>query len=160
MTTLSVDIPVLAVRRFLENDDLKSSIGDTLRALPQRALEETVESDLIAMAAFYDLVKISLAKADAQSSNPWVTSSKIAARKRPDLFPVRDNVVCKFLGIDRLGDRVKDWVVFRELMRDETIRAELERAVAEAKDLNTDGRAVFDMEPLRLLDVVLWTAAR
>lgn len=160
VTTLAVDIPVLAVRRFLEDDNLKSSIGTALNALPQHALEETTESDFSAMADFYDLVKASLAKAESLSSNPWVTSSKVVARKRPDLFPVRDNVVCKYLGIDRLGDRAKDWVVFRELMRDEAVRSELDGVVVKVNELNVENRSVLDKEPLRLLDVVLWTAAR
>lgn len=160
VTTLSVDIPVLAIRRFLEDDNFKSSIAAALKALPAHALDETSGSDFSAMADFYDLVKASLAKAESMSSNPWVTSSKVVARKRPDLFPVRDNVVCKYLGIDRLGDRAKDWVVFRELMRDEAVRSELDGVKAKVNELNVENRSVLDKEPLRLLDVILWTAAR
>lgn len=160
VTTLAIDIRVLAIRRFLEDDNLMSSIEATLKALPKHALEETTEADFAAMAVFYDLVKASLARAGSRSSNSWVTSSKTTARKRPDLFPVRDNDVCKFLRIDRLGDRAKDWVVFRELMRDEAIRSELDGVIAKVNELNVESRSVLDKEPLRLLDVVLWTAAR
>ena len=95
------------------------------------------------------------------SSNPWVTSSKVVARKRPDLFPVRDNVVCKYLGIDRLGDRAKDsGPSFAQLMRDEAVRSELDGVKAKVNELNVENRSVLDKEPLRLLDVILWTAAR
>lgn len=110
------------------------------------------------MERFYDLVKSLLAKADTKSSNPWVTASKIVARKRPKLYPVRDRVVCDFLGISRLNDRAKDWVVFRELMRDEEIRAALSASMSKAEALKDERVVRFDVEPLRQLDVVLWTA--
>lgn len=158
VTTLSVDIPVLAVRRILENEAIQNELREKLESLPGCKLENTVERDLPAMEAFYDLVKSLLVKADTKSSNAWVTASKITARKRPALFPVRDNVVCKLLGINRLGDRAKDWVVFRELMRDEEIRAVLSSTVSKAEAVKDERVVRFDVEPLRQLDVALWTA--
>ena len=158
VTTLSVDIPVLAVRRILEDGAIQNELRERLKSLPSCSLENTVERDFLAMEAFYDLVKSLLVKADTKSSNAWVTASKITARKRPDLFPVRDNVVCKLLGINRLGDRAKDWVVFRELMRDEEVRAALSATMSKAEALKDERVVRFDVEPLRQLDVVLWTA--
>ncbi|WCE38830.1 DUF6308 family protein [Brevibacterium sp. BDJS002] len=159
VTTLSVDIPVLAVRRILEDNAIQSKIHGALEALAACALEDTVAQSFPSMEAFYDLVKSLLAKADTKSSNPWVTASKIAARKRPDLFPVRDRVVCKLLGIHRHGDRAKDWVVYRELMRDEEVRSALSAAVAKAEAVEDQREVNFDLEPLRQLDVALWSAA-
>lgn len=158
VTTLSVDIPVLAVRRILEDEVVQNELRDALKSLPSCSLEDTVEHDFRAMGAFYDLVKLLLVKADTKSSNAWVTASKIAARKRPDLFPVRDNVVCKLLGINRLGDRARDWVVFRELMRDEDVRSALNATVSNAKAVEDERAVRFDLQPLRQLDVALWTA--
>lgn len=158
VTTLSVNIPVLAVRRILEDEAIQNELREKLESLPSCTLENTVEQDFPAMEEFYDLVKSLLVKADTKSSNAWVTASKITARKRPALFPVRDNVVCKLLGINRLGDRAKDWVVFRELMRDEEIRAVLSSTVSKAEAVKDERAARFDVEPLRQLDVALWTA--
>ncbi|MCD1286011.1 MULTISPECIES: DUF6308 family protein [unclassified Brevibacterium] len=159
VTTLSVDIPVLAIRRVLESKETQDELRDALESLPNCSLEETNEQDFPSMERFYDLVKSLLAKADTKSSNPWVTASKIVARKRPNLFPVRDRVVCDFLGISRLNDRAKDWVVFRELMRDEDIRTVLGAKVAEAEEMKDELSVSFDSEPLRQLDVALWMAA-
>lgn len=158
VTTLSVDIPVLAVRRILEDEATQNELRVALESLPSCSLEDTVEHDFSAMEVFYDLVKSLLARADSKSSNAWVTTSKITARKRAGLFPVRDNVVCKLLGIDRLGDRAKDWVVFRELMRDSEVRSALSATVSKAEAVKDERVVSFDVEPLRQLDVALWTA--
>lgn len=158
VTTLSVGIPVLAVRRLLEDQTVQNEVRDALQSLPDCSLENTDEQDFVSMGNFYDLVKSLLVKADTRSSNPWVTASKIAARKRPNLFPVRDNVVCKMLGINRLGDRAKDWVIFRELMRDDEVRSALSDAVAKAKAISDERVVNFDSEPLRQLDVALWSS--
>lgn len=160
VTTLSVEIPVLAIRRVLEANDIQDKLRVALESLPGRSLEETNEQDFPSMEKFYDLIKSLLVKADTKRSNPWVTASKIVARKRPDLFPVRDSVVCKFLGISRLGDRAKDWLVFRELMRDEEIRTALSAAVYKADTAKDERKVCFDSEPMRQLDVALWTAAK
>lgn len=159
VTTLSVDIPVIAVRRLLEDEELRSSIRTAMQALPACSLEETQEEDFAAMANFYDLIKGTLAKANSSSSNPWVTASKLSARKRPDLFPVRDRVVCKYLEIEKQGDRAKDWVVFRALMKHGRIREELERVTVCASSRRADEDVVIDTDPLRILDAVLWMHA-
>lgn len=64
------------------------------------------------------------------------------------------------LGYILIPYRAKDWVVFRELMRDEAVRSELDSVKAKVTELNVENRSVLDQEPLRLLDVILWTAAR
>ena len=65
---------------------------------------------LLAMADMYQALKSALSPPDVKNPNPWVTASKLCARKRPDLFPVRDNVVCTYLGlIDPKGNYQVDW---------------------------------------------------
>ena len=158
-TTLSVDIPPLAVRRFLTDKDLKENFAHLLSKLPQTGLEEVTEAGFVAMCDFYDPVKDSLAQAGTKSSNPWVTASKITARKRPDLFPVRDNVVCDFLGISSLRDRALDWRVFQSLIRQDDINDHLEQVPAKAETSREGASLLFDKENLRLLDAALWRFA-
>ena len=80
--------------------------------------------------------------------------------QRPDLFPVRDNVVCKHLGlIEPRGNYEVDWQVFRHVIQDNPIRRRLDEIVDEAA-----GRPGVDIghpnRRLRHLDVVLWMHAR
>lgn len=157
--TLSVTVPPRAIRRFLEDEQLAKDLSRRLSSLPQVKLEETSEQDFAPMCNFYDLVKSSLARAGTKTSNPWVTASKIAARKRPDLFPVRDRVVCEFLGIQKLGDRAADWWVFRELMNDDSIVEELAKLPELVRNAAPDIELVMEPEPLRLLDAALWRFA-
>lgn len=159
-TTLSVRIPPRAVRRFLEDRETTSQLSEALAELPSCGLEEVTAEDFDAMCSFYDLVKASLAQAGVRSSNPWVTASKITARKRPDLFPVRDGVVCGFLGIERLQDRAKDWMVFRNLLRDDEVIANLNELPDLTQREHEGVPLPLDSEQLRLLDAVLWRHAR
>ncbi|MBN1093438.1 hypothetical protein JKP75_13220 [Blastococcus sp. TML/M2B] len=94
--------------------------------------------------------------------NPWVTSAKLCARKRPRLFPVRDRVVCEGLGlygtpIRRYGTRRVDWQVIAFLMRDEAIGR---RLVKLTEQVRTSHGVRCDDVPLRVLDVALWTWLR
>jgi hypothetical protein len=49
------------------------------------------------MEAVYSPVKQALGNPEVKRTNPWVTASKLCARKRPHLFPVREKVVCTLL---------------------------------------------------------------
>lgn len=157
--TLSVTIPPRAVRRILEDAETQRELSRLLSALPPVKLESTTAADFASMCEFYDLVKASLARADTASSNPWVTASKITARKRPDLYPVRDRVVCKYLGIQNLNDREKDWYVFRELLRDQEIQGLLSDLPDLARKARKGVALHIETEPLRLLDAALWRFA-
>ncbi|GAA1119748.1 DUF6308 family protein [Nesterenkonia jeotgali] len=157
--TLSVTIPPRAVRRILEDEDTKRELSRLMSALPPVKLESTTVADFAPMCEFYDLVKSSLAQAGTASSNPWVTASKITARKRPDLYPVRDSVVCKYLGIQHLNDRARDWYVFRELLRDEEIQGRLSELPDRAREAHRGIDLTIEAEPLRLLDAALWRFA-
>ncbi|MBC9820523.1 DUF6308 family protein [Terrabacter sp. MAHUQ-38] len=83
-------------------------------------------------------------------------ASKFCARKRPDLFPVRDRVVCRLLGIERSGNARVDWMVFRHLISDPDVRQAIHAVVGEL-EREGDDRVELDTEPLRLLDAALWT---
>lgn len=157
--TLSVTTPPRAVRRFLEEKDTASELSRLLELLPEVRLEETSAKDFAAMCEFYDLVKESLAKAGTKFPNAWVTASKIAARKRPELFPVRDRKVCGLLGIQKLGDRAKDWYVFRELMLDPKVRGLLDELPARVQAVAGESPLRLEPAPLRLLDAALWRFA-
>jgi hypothetical protein len=52
---------------------------------------------LTAMVELYEAVKRALSAETVRNPNAWVTASKLCARKRPDLFPVRDREVCHYL---------------------------------------------------------------
>lgn len=156
ITTLSVDIPVRAVRRFLQDPAAEQALTEKLQALPAKPLELTTASDFELMEDFYGLAKNFLARADTTTSNPWVTASKLVARKRADLFPVRDSVVCDYLEIRQLRDCTKDWFVFRTLMNTQSIQEELKKLPKKIKEAAGSSPVELDQEPLRLLDAALW----
>ncbi len=112
---------------------------------------------LLAMADLHEALKSCLSPAHVSSKNSWVTASKLCARKRPDLFPVRDSVVCGVLG---LGHNYQvDWQVFRRrLIQDESVRTRLDARVdaataAGGADIGHPNRR------LRHLDALLWMRA-
>jgi len=156
---LNVSFPASAVRRLLSSEN-QQIISSKLKALPTVPLEETSATDFQAMSDFYDTVKPLLTNATSENSNRWVTASKLVARKRPDLFPVRDRVVCGYLGILSLNNRVKDWVVFRHLMQDQNIQSHLSSLSERVHEAASGVPIKLDSEPLRLLDAALWMHAR
>lgn len=90
----------------------------------------------------------------------WVFASKLAARKRPILFPVRDNLVSAFLSSSGArstrgegpGNFRHDIQVFAHLAADDGV-SELIQCVREGADVPP---VVPD---LRILDAALWMAA-
>jgi hypothetical protein len=95
------------------------------------------------------------------STNRWVFAAKLCARKRPYLFPVRDNEVCCYLGdVARLsssgmGQFSHDVQVFAFLMSHQDVAGQLSelRRALEAEQYR------LDASDLRLLDAALWMAA-
>lgn len=157
VTSLGVSIGDHAIRLFLEDDEIRQAIAEALRGLPAQSLKNASDEELQPMADLYELVKKTLATPGAQSSNRWVTASKVVARKRPDLFPVRDNVVCTGLGILGLKNYLSDWRVFRRLMQNDTIESLL--AALPPRIAESSSSAATDCAgetPLRLLDASLW----
>ncbi|WP_420176622.1 DUF6308 family protein [Luteococcus sp. OSA5] len=145
ITTLSVSVSPRGIRRFEANAG-----AEFLRDLDNKweLGGRDAEAHADATGAFYTFVKEQL------EGNKWVTASKICARKRPKLFPVRDNVVCNYLELTMQAN--EDWPAFAAIMRDnETVDA-LAQAVAAAQRPGVDMGDGIPM--LRHLDVVLWMA--
>jgi hypothetical protein len=157
-TLLSVPVPAGAARLLTRDGGTREAVNAALRELPTTPLEDVDHNGLRAMEVFYRHVKQALAKAGVENSNPWVTASKLCARKRPDLFPVRDNVVCQLLGLLPKGNYQVDWQVFGHLMSDADIRGAIDAARSAALSATTSDDVVFDEQPLRILDAALWTS--
>jgi hypothetical protein len=142
-----------AARRFLDPGPQRDMLLTLLNAIPPDVeLAEANWPTYAAMAQLYTVVKRTLGK------NPWVSASKLCARKRPRLFPVRDKRVRMLLGLYEHRDYTVDWQVFSHVMRQASVvdrLAELkEDAEAERDEVS------LDSYPLRNLDVVLWMEAR
>jgi hypothetical protein len=158
MTLLSVSVPAGAARLLTGPGETKAAVDEALQALPAASLRDVDDAGLRHMEVFYRHVKNALAKAGVENSNPWVTASKLCARKRPDLFPVRDNVVCTLLGLLPKGDYQVDWQTFRHLMRDPEVLDAIVAARAAATQGAEGATLVIDQEPLRVLDAALWSS--
>ncbi|GAA2158531.1 hypothetical protein FHX52_2395 [Humibacillus xanthopallidus] len=158
-TLLSVDIPAKAARRLTGPGPDADAIRAALAALPDGPLELVDREGLEAMEVLYLHVKKNLAKATAKNSNPWVVASKLCARKRPDLFPVRDKVVCRLLDVQQAGSYRVDWLVFQHLIADPDLRQAVDEVRA-GLEADASAEIVLDTEPLRLLDAALWTSVR
>lgn len=157
-SSLSIDIPARAARRLLLEPGGAGDVTKALLALPSITLTETGDEDLRLMEVFYTAVKTSLTRANAKKeSEAWVTASKIVARKRPNLFPVRDTLVTIYLGTRTTKDYFTDWIVFRHLMNDVGVQEELERISSALNDLPEPESYLTEESRLRLLDVALWT---
>lgn len=160
VSTLNIEIPARGVRRFLLEPGGADAVTEALGALPEKSLVETDDADLRLMETFYRAVKRSLTRAETErTSGAWVTASKIVARKRPHLFPVRDRQVTTLLGTRERKDYFTDWIVFRHLMNDVSVTRDLERIADALAGLPERDAYLFESEPLRLLDVALWTFA-
>jgi len=91
--------------------------------------------------------------------NAWVSASKLCARKRPDLFPVRDRLVCDHLGLIAFKNYQVDWPVFRSLINDQEIIANIDATIKATKQ-TAAGPVQLDRSRLRLLDAAIWTYAK
>lgn len=151
VTLMNVAVQPAGVRRILEDDGNKADLEDALHSIPPRVSLADADSVVLNAAAdFYELLKRLL------KGNKWVTASKIAARKRPLLIPVRDRVVVDKLQLENTNFR-DDWTVMRALMRDEAITAALSTVRAKAaKGLP----AIANVPDLRLFDTAVWMDGR
>ncbi|MEU5563611.1 DUF6308 family protein [Micromonospora musae] len=159
VTLLSVRLRPAAARRVLHDEQHRDAIRRRFAAVPENA--DLAEADVVTLddaSALYEDVKRALASPRSAKSDPWVTASKLCARKRPSLLPVRDTKVRELLGILPGSDHRHDWLIHRELMRDSEIHRLLNDARARAT--TPKGTPVDIQDPsLRVLDVVLWTHA-
>lgn len=157
VTMLSVSVGPRATRRLLEPGPHREAVREAL-ANPalgtDTVLADATATTFEAMWALHSAVKAALSDPHSGSSNPWVTSSKLTARKRPDLIPVRDSVVGKALGARALRSASVYWRLFHSLLNDQDVV----KAMLNARDALSDARpeVVVDTSDVRFLDAALW----
>lgn len=160
LTLLGVFASPAVVRRLIEPSRTRGRLERMLAEdhLPRNADLALADTEtLLDMAAFHNALKQALSATESPAANPWVTAAKLSARKRPDLFPVRDSVVCALLGIGKNYE--VDWQVYRRLLQDDDIRSSLNQIVDKAAAI--PGVDIGSPTArLRHLDVVLWMHAR
>ena len=153
---LSVDIGPRATRRLLDDGPHRQdALNNLARIDPSMDLSEADAVTLARMEDFYRAIKTALSSDSAKRSNPWVTASKLCARKRPSLFPVRDRNVCDLLGLTKYSNYQMDWQVFQHLITNPTVYMAIDTAGQNVRDHGRDYRV--DQHRLRVLDAALWT---
>jgi len=161
LSTLNVSAPAYAVRQLLGPTRTQEAIS---RCLVDDELH--IDADLrfagaamlAAMERLYLQVKPALSQSEVHDKNAWVTASELCARKRPDLFPVRDPIVCEYLGLLKKGNYQVDWQVFRYLISQRDVRDAIDVLVDQA--LRVPGVQLGSpVRYLRHLDVALWMHA-
>ncbi|MFC4785225.1 DUF6308 family protein [Nocardioides sp. MAHUQ-72] len=169
VSMLSIEIPQLTARQLLDVGQPRRVAHHLLSQIPYglsiTALDTNHPEVATATNAMWDLHNHfrTLLSTEDRDSNRWVFAAKLCARKRPWLFPVRDNLVCTYLAEDHklrtgrgLGQFDVDLQVFAFLMSGPRVAHRLAELRAE---LQARGYQL-DETDLRLLDVALWTAAR
>ena len=150
--TLDVQATPLAGRRLLHPGTHRTAV---LEALAAPELPFDADLTTAGEATWEAAEQLYLALRAALGRNPWVTASKLAARKRPRFFPIRDSVVTeRLLGLGR--SYFTDWAVYRHLLHDDNLAPALNDALDKARQ---ERGAVIPDPPLRVLDVVLWATA-
>jgi hypothetical protein len=160
LSLLELSVEPAAVRRLLAPGGPRDTLNRHLseESLPVDSDIRFANVDLLqSMEYLYLDVKRYVSKSGSELANPWVRASKLCARKRPDLFPVRDEVVCSYLGLWPSTYR-DDWQVFRFLIDQRDVRQSLMKLVAGVG--NADVSVGQSTRLLRHLDVVLWMYAR
>lgn len=153
VSLLQVDIAPRAARVFLDPGTEHNELQRLLADVPHdEDLAQAGPAVLGAMSALYTQVKATLGR------DPWVTASKLCARKRPRLFPVRDKRVRMLLDLYRHADYTIDWQVFAHVTGQSTVIDRLAELAAAAASTSPTVR--LDPYPLRHLDVLLWMDAR
>jgi hypothetical protein len=161
VTRLSMTITNRQSRRLLTPGDARRDTANSLLASVPDHLDLATDLSaevLTSMQRLYEHLRTIV----SASSNRWVFAAKLCARKRPRLFPVRDNKVCGFLGGEpigggthRMGWFASDIQVLAFLISHPDIR----RQLTELRDsVAADGVAV-DAVDLRLLDAAVWMRA-
>ena len=154
---LSVPIGAGATRRFLDDGAARTEMLNALRAIPDRDLLIADKLTLEAMESFYLAVKTNLSAASTRHPNAWVTASKLCARKRPELFPVRDRKVSAYLGLTRNSSYQIAWQVFRHLIGDRDVITAIDALSDATLAGRQRNRLRLDDSRLRLLDAAIWT---
>ena len=163
VSTLSMRIKPRTARALLDSGTKRSAVSRFLAEIPTGFSITALDADAAgsgSLIASMESLYIELRTIPSAHSNKWVFASKLCARKRPYLFPVRDNVVCEFLKGAPLrsagiGHFQVDLQVFAFLASSPGVRRLLARVRDEAAQQRWANR--LEASDLRLLDVALWT---
>jgi hypothetical protein len=168
VTTLSMDLDARQGRLLLDVGNTREVVRRQLRGLdptlPITDLDHGEGGSAETLRRMYELHH-TLRTLLAKGSRRWVFAAKLCARKRPRLFPVRDNLVCRYLADGRTlkagdgwpGDFSVDVQVYAYLATLPQVRSALSWLRAE---LEEDRGLRVDEENLRLLDSALWMTAK
>lgn len=167
VTTLSMKLDARHGRLLLDEGDGRAGVQQQLRDLDASLtitdLERADGGSTVTLARMYALHSRFRDLLPGDSSR-WVTAAKLCARKRPQLFPVRDNLVCEYLSAGRPlkrgdgwpGDFSVDIQAYAYLMTNPEVIASLGEM---RKELTGTSKVRLDEQDLRLLDCALWMAA-
>lgn len=163
VTTLSMEVPPQAGRALMTPGALRTIVNGKLRHLPPSLpLSEVQPQHLDHMYDLYTAIRTMLPALGKRETDQWVMASKVCARKRPMLFPVRDAKVCTYLAdshlmgnkAGRLGSFGRDIQVFAYLSTHPGVRHWIN--VVRDEVLEQHPTWVVDWSDLRILDIVLW----
>ena len=148
ITAMQVSASPRALGRFLTNVDVRAELRQALADTPNEPLWEAAPDGLQAMDTLYQLVKRQFS-----DGNMWVSATKLCARKRPRLVPVRDSVIVTGLGLPNRDFR-QDSLIIGAIMDDPDVRLQLRRC---AEIADPDHLTILaEVAELRLLDAILW----
>lgn len=158
VSMLSVTVGPLGTRNLLNNKTTRNSVLKALQVVDHTVtLAEASAKDLLAAWALHEAV-IAAIRIGSSGAGPWVTASKLCARKRPLLIPVRDNIVGDALGQGATGAASVYWQLMRGLLLDpvvtDAIAAARTRVSTEASTQGVD--VAVDDSDLRFLDSAIW----
>lgn len=163
VSTLNMEIPPNAGRALMDPGPLRTIVTGNLHHLPVTLpLSEVTPEHLGHMYNLYSSIRSMLPPLGKRETNQWVLASKLCARKRPMLFPVRDAKVCGYLADNltlggnggQLGHFQRDLQVFAYLITLPEVRSWIDEA--RRKVLSANPTWVVDWSDLRVLDIVLW----
>lgn len=148
LSFLSVRVPGMVALKLLV--DRRDEISSLLWQIPTGVPLWEVDRRVLAGPgnALFELIRSLDEKHD--SGHRWVTAHKLLARKRPELFPIRDSVVGRVVPV---ADGSSRWLSMRAALQDVTLRDAIER-------LRHDAGVSPRVTVLRTLDIAIWMHGR
>lgn len=155
---LDVRVPPTTVRAVLDDATVRQTVAGLLEQLPVEARLQDVDPQMLAvMDQLYVTLRDLVPTTRERYETHWATAAKICSAKRPNLFPVRDEVVCRYLKLWPSRYQV-DWQVFFHIISQDDVRAQITRLVKRAAE-STDVDVRSTDHTLRHLDVILYMHA-
>lgn len=155
---VDVKLKPITVRALLDDPDVRSKVTSLLTQIPVDARLEDVDAPLLAvMDELYGFLRDLIPTSGARYETHWATAAKLLSAKRPSLFPVRDEVICRYLQLWPSRYQV-DWQVFAYMLSQEDLATQIRRVVDRASE--APGVDVGSVDhTLRHLDVVVFMHA-